>query len=657
MYPSKIMTDNSLNGIPLNTVAEIINIQKNNNIPNFLKTDEDTIQTHNAGETIMQNILNLNAKFLQMEDLYNVDNTYNFGFLPYYLAQKLVPICKNSTNLSEAIDTLITEYIINTTNYRYTLADIHKVKLLILHILTILSKKQILFSTDIQLRALDTTIKYNTIIQTVYDTFSYIRNDKFTAETLINKVIKQATKTLNTNQTLGDMLFALPDEVKLYVVNMWCYLNHISADNIDQYKQTLKSYYDFARYVVQVESPINVLLDANNKMIDHEFDFIFTELEKEFKANCNFAIPDNSAEELTKLMNQSSESVVGLSYKIYIYTSFLMYNPTTMIIPAINDYDSGNGGDDMHLRADCKSATAELLISKVYEDISNYYIFGYYNYNTIEYNQEIYKNWINIKSFADNHTIAYTDKLVVLHTAKFLTMLINKICPSTFHPSKYTTESNKHSYCHFIKDKGWLNLYNIFNIDASYIIVKSTKKFAYNTTSLVDWAQNIQVIFRPLKNLSNYYYKIDNPNDYMKYMITYSTELMARPETEDIKENNHETGREGNASHFLRTKGSLYSIFDGSFYLIDSKKYNISAYIDEDINDTYLKTLVQCWMYINMYYHPLCTLSDNSNRVVNLYKQLYVVAVNPLHGHIVISPYKNIDKIITPDIHARYKFA
>ena len=633
MYPSKIMTDNSLNGISLNTIAEIINIQKNNNIPNFLKTDEDTIQTHNAGETIMQNILNLSAKFLQMEDLYNADNTYNFGFLPYYLAQKLVPICKNSTNLSEAIDTLITEYIINTTNYRYTLADIHKVKLLILNILTILSHRQILFSTDIQLRALDTTIKYNTIIQTVYDTFSYIRNDRFTAETLINKVIKQATKTLNTNQTLNDMLIALPDEIKLYVVNMWCYLNHVSADNIDQYKQTLKSYYDFTRYVVQFESPINVLLDTSNKMVDHEFDFIFAELEKEFKTNCDFNIPDNSAEELTKLMNQSSESVAGLSYKIYIYTSFLMYSPNTLIVPAINDYDSGNG------------RTSEFLISKVYEDLINYCIFGYYNYNTIDYNQEVYDNWINIKSLANNHTIAYTDKLVILNTSKFLTMLINKICPSTFHPSKYNTESNKHSYCHFIKDKGWLNLYNIFNIDSSYIIIKSMNKFAYNTTSLIDWAQNIQVIFRPLKNLSNYYYKIDNPNNYMKYMITYSTELTARPDTEDIKENNHETG------------GDLFSVFDRSFYLIDSKKYDISAYTDEDINDTYLKTLVQCWMYMNMYYHPLCTLSDNNNKVVNLYKQLYVAAVNPLYGHYVISLYKNIDKIITPDIHERYKFA
>ena len=583
MYPSKIMTDSSLNGIPLNTIAEIINIRKNNDLPKFLETDEHTVKTHNNGEAIMQNILNISTKFLQMEDIYNNNNTYNFGFLPYYFAQKLIPICKNSTKLSDVIDTLTTEYIINTTNYRYTITDIHKVKLLLLHIVLILSNKQLLFSTDVQLRALDTTLKYNTIIQTVYDTFSYIRNDRFIAEVLINKVIKQATKTLNSNQILSNMLFALPDEIKLYVINMWCYLNHITADNINQYQKSLGSHYDFTKYVVLVESPINVLLDTNNKMIDHEFDFIFADLDKEFSGKCDFIIPDNITEELTKMMNQSSESVVGLSYKIYIYTSFLMYGQKTLIVPAINDYDSGNG------------RTAEFLISKVYEDIINYSIYGHYNYNTIEYNPDVYTSWINTKSYADNHIIAYTDKLVVLNTAKFLSMLINKICPSTFHPSKYTIESNKHSYCHFIRDKVWLNLYNIFNIDSSYIIIKSTQKLAYNTTTLIDWAQNIQVIFRPLKNLSNYYYKIDNPNDYMKYMITYSSELTARPDTEDIKENNHETGGEGDALHLLRTKCSLYSVFDKSFYIIDSKKYNVSAYNDEDINDTYLKTLVQCW--------------------------------------------------------------
>ena len=58
-----------------------------------------------------------------------------------------------------------------------------------------------------------------------------------------------------------------------------------------------------------------------------------------------------------------------------------------------------------------------------------------------------------------------------------------------------------------------------------------------------------------------------------------------------------------------------------------------------------------------MYYHPLCTLSDNNNKVINLYNQWFVVAVNPLYGHMVVSKYNDVDKIITDDIRAKYKFA
>ena len=38
------------------------------------------------------------------------------------------------------------------------------------------------------------------------------------------------------------------------------------------------------------------------------------------------------------------------------------------------------------------------------------------------------------------------------------------------------------------------------------------------------------------------------------------------------------------------------------------------SYGEGHINDTYLKTLVQCWMYMNMYYHllyPHYTISDH----------------------------------------------
>ena len=107
-------------------------------------------------------------------------------------------------------------------------------------------------------------------------------------------------------------------------------------------------------------------------MVDHEFNFIFSAIEEDIN-NCDFHIHINSAERLTLLLNKTPEEITGLSYKVYIYTSFLIYD--SMILPSINDYDSKNGGDAEHLRASLQDATAEFLISKVYEDISNYCIY------------------------------------------------------------------------------------------------------------------------------------------------------------------------------------------------------------------------------------------------------------------------------------------
>lgn len=327
-----------------------------------------------------------------------------------------------------------------------------------------------------------------------------------------------------------------------------------------------------------------------------------------------------------------------------------------MIIPSINDYDSKNGrGDAEHLRASCKDA-AEFLASKVYEDINNYCIYSYYNHNTIDYdkdiyNKDIYKEYINAKLLADKNTFAYTDKLVIINTTKFLTMLINTLCPSTFHPSKYNLP--KHSYCHFTKDKVWLNLYNIFNIDASYILVKSTKKYI-DYTVLINWSQNIQAIFKPLKPLWNYCYDVDNPNKYSKFAMMFASRLIS--DTDDCKLSDRNVGGE-DAKHLLRTKGSIYSIFNNSFYLIDFKNYELDKHSKNYINNTYVKTLVQCWMYANAYYPYICMLHNNHDQELVLYKNLNVAAMNPLYSHMVIAKYSNINKIITDDIRAKYKFA
>lgn len=166
------MTDNSINGIPLDTIAEDVD---------------------NSGMSIMKKIINLNSKFLQIESIYNVNNAYNFGFIPYYFAQKIISNWNSydSMSLNDIIDSIVVEYIINTTNYLYTQNDIHKVKLLLLHILVILTGDDI--SED--LIGFENAVKYNTIMQTAYDTFSFIENDS-TSYNHIKKVITQVTKIL-----------------------------------------------------------------------------------------------------------------------------------------------------------------------------------------------------------------------------------------------------------------------------------------------------------------------------------------------------------------------------------------------------------------------------------------------------------------------------
>lgn len=609
MYPSKILDEKSLDGIPLDTVADII------------KVNNETL--HTADLSIMNGSLDMCSKFLQMEKKYNINNTYNFGFLPYYFTQKLINTYKSSINLplNDIIESFVVEYIINTTSYLYTENDIHRIKLLLLNILAILTNHDL--SDDLQ--ELDNAIKYNNIIQTVFDTFSYVENSS-TTYALINKVINQTTKILMSDLTMHKMLQERPNEIKIYTLKMWCYINNITADNVNQYKSDLHEYYDLAVYIINNTETLIEALNIDNKLINKTFELDFAELSLH-----NMVFPDNSNEEVIKLFNNNADTF----YKIYIYTSYIIYGNNTLIVPSINDYDSKNG------------RTCEFLASKVYEDINNYYIYSYYNHNEIEYNKDIYKEYTKVKSLADKNTLAYTDKLVVINTPKFLTLLINTICPSSFHPSKYNIP--KHSYCHFTTDKLWLNIYNIFNIDASYILVKSTKRYT-DYTVLIDWAQNIQAIFKPLRPLWNYCYDVDNPNRYSKFAMMFASGMMLFAsrfisDTDDCKLSDKNVG------------GDLYSIFNNSFYLIDFKNYELDKHSKNYINNTYVKTLVQCWLYTNAYYPYICTLHNNLNQELVLYKNLHVAVMNPLHSHIIVSTYDNVNNIITDDIRAKYKFA
>ena len=184
----------------------------------------------------------------------------------------------------------------------YNQNDIYKVKLLLLNILVILTGGDI--SED--LIGFDNAINYNKIMQTVYDS------------TIYNN-INQVTKILMKDLTMHEMLQNRPNEVKIYVIKMWCFVNNIFADNIEQHQQDLGQY-DFAKYVVTETESLQDSFDIDNKLINKTFSLNFEEFDKIRKQKRILKLHVNLSEELVKLCD------TNLLYQIYIYTSFLLYN-------------------------------------------------------------------------------------------------------------------------------------------------------------------------------------------------------------------------------------------------------------------------------------------------------------------------------------------
>lgn len=83
----------------------------------------------------------------------------------------------------------------------------------------------------------------------------------------------------------------------------------------------------------------------------------------------------------------------------------------------------------------------------------------------------------------------------------------------------------------------------------------------------------------------------------------------------------------------------------------------------------YLRTLVQCWremrsislqehlvLYMNMYFYPLCNIIDSTDNKLVLYDNYFLSVMNPLHSHIVIDTYDNVNNIVTQEIKDKYMF-
>ena len=162
---------------------------------------------------------------------------------------------------------------------------------------------------------------------------------------------------------------------------------------------------------------------------------------------------------------------------------------------------------------------------------------------------------------------------------------------------------------------------------------------------LIDQSIKFYMLFKPLKNLWNYYYHVNKVNNYDTFAA------MVTKIDDTITVNNYNTGWE-DAEHLPRTEGSLYSIYNGIFTLIDVKNYDYTEKYNTPakLRNLYYHTILQTWLYMNAYIKPIGSIDRR------LYDTYRLAVVNPYLNDIIICEYDKVTDF-TKDIDlSEYRF-
>ena len=406
-----------------------------------------------------------------------------------------------------------------------------------------------------------------------------------------NDIVNDYNNRINTVNDYNNRINTVNDyKVKILFIHLLAVLtdnidneniNALLADIVDKLS-TLKG----IQNVVDTYDIITVI----DSMIDNVID----------KLDSNMHIPSNNTQRLAEMMLQKK---YGKSYLTYIYTSFIIYHPVTMRM---------NG------------MTTEFLLSKVYEDIINYAIYNTLVNNSFVYSHTSWSDWTHVKQVADKDMIYHKDNITVMNVNKFLT--------STF------------------QHDALRNVYNIFNIDAQYIIIHKGVTIDFSAdisviiAGLIDWSSKFYMLFKPLKNLWNYY-RVNKVNNYDVFARTID-------DAEHLGTFFTINSGDEDAKHLPRTKGSLYSVYDGVFTLIDVKNYDYSDTYSTPakLRNLYYHTILQTWMYMNAYIKPIGMMND---------KRLYtyhLAVINPCLNDMIVCDYDKVTAF-TKDIDlSKYRF-
>lgn len=622
-YPASIMRDMS--------VCKIKNKFTYNNV----------VDTDNPLHAVMKQLVYHTSMFNYAEDIYNKNNEYYFGELPYIIEQKILNYIKTQNSSDDFVNYIENEvilpYLSKMYNLDYTNSDFNKIQLLIIFIIMSMSSNS---NQDL----------FNQIMDCYNDLTKYYNINYLYGNNLYNVDLNRDGKFTNAN--IKNILAA--------VYNMF-------SNDCDKYNKYSDEYskciYD--GMTIRKDPTCNLILsylgwsdetgtfdvsqidNHNQKLLVHtqqKFDKLYKQCidyylhafnKKYIKINYNttfYAIAQediNTTQTIIKSTSDLYNNILTKSVlKNYFYTSLLMYK--RFQLPPIKSNDDGNG------------RLSEYLLSNVYH---NYGIYLYTNGNIDTDNVtpamiDEYKNIYNIT--------ANTSTYYMLNIRALCLLYIKHFCRDGIFTKRLLNHEDPE--CKVIFNQGYniyADVYNKINIDNDYVLVKLNDvvnvNYIYDLFGMLDGRVQAEtdieilhriitifkqfvIIFAPLRPLTNYYSTMENANVdrrwFNKNLNIYNEDLSI----------NNDSG------------GDLYCAQGDDFYLFDSKRYN-------NFDDCYkVKTLVQSWMYMNVYWKPLCCIYNNDitvNKKVGknfeLYKNYYLGFINPLRNDISACTYNSMN--------------
>ena len=602
-------------------------------------TYTNVVDTNNPLHKVMKQIIYHTSMFNYAEDTYNKNNEYYFGELPYIIEQKIFNFIKARKDIDDFVNYIDNEvilpYLNKMYNLDYTNSDFNKIQLLIIFIIMTMSSNsnqdlfnQImdcynnltmyyninylygnnLYNVDLNRDGKFSDANIKNILATVYNVFSNDCN-------AYNKCSEEYSKCIyNGMESIRDPTCKLilsylgwSDETKTFNVSQ-----------IDDYNQKLLIPAQ-QRFDKLYKDCIDSYLHAFNKKYINKINY-----------NTTFHAIAQEDVKTTQIIIKSSSDLYNniltkSVLKNYFYTSLLMYKHFQL--PPIKSNDDGNG------------RLSEYLLSNVYH---NYGIYLYTNGNidTDNTTHNIIDEYKNIRNNDETYYMLNIRALCLLYLKYF--------CRNGIFTKRLLNHEDPE--CKVVFNQGYniyADVYNKINIDNDYVLVKLNDtvniNYIYDTFRTLD--KRIQagtdieilrviitifkqfvIIFAPLRPLTNYYSTMENVNVdrrwFNKNLNIYNEDLSV----------NNDSG------------GDLYCAQGDDFYLFDSKRYN-------NFDDCYkVKTLVQSWMYMNVYWRPLCCIYNNDitvNKKVGknfeLYKNYYLGFINPLRNDISACTYNSMN--------------